>query len=97
MNSIENMEVKSAEVAKILKTLGHPKRLLILCALADEEKVVSELEEVCGAGQSQVSQFLKRMENEGLLASRRDGNFVFYSIKDERIKALIQKLAEIFC
>ncbi len=93
----ESMVKKSAEVAKLLKTLGHPKRLLILCALTDGEKTVTELEEICGAGQSQVSQFVKRMENEGFLQNRKDGNFVYYSIKDNRIAELIAKLAEIYC
>ena len=93
----EEMESKSEEVANLLKTLGHPKRLLILCALMNTEKTVSELEEVCGAGQSQVSQFVKRMQNEGFLKNRKEVNFVYYSIKDLRIKKLIQQISKIFC
>jgi DNA-binding transcriptional ArsR family regulator len=94
---IEEMAEKSMEVASILKTLGHPKRLLILCTLSEGEKSVSDIEEVCQASQSQVSQFLKRMENEGLLYSQRNGNHIFYSIKDERILKLINNLSNIFC
>jgi ArsR family transcriptional regulator, virulence genes transcriptional regulator len=92
-----SMAEKSSEVAKILKTLGHPKRLLMLCALNDGELAVGELEKLCETGQSQVSQFLKRMEGEGLVEHRKDGNFVYYKIKDERIQSLIKHLAQVFC
>lgn len=91
------MEKKSEEVANLLKTLGHPKRLLILCGLVESEKTVSELEKLCGAGQSQVSQFVKRMQNEGFIKSRKEVNFVYYSIRDQRISSLITEIAKIFC
>lgn len=93
----ELMQEKSLEVASILKTLGHQKRLLILCTLADGEKSVGDIEKICGAAQSQVSQFLKRMEAEGLINHRREGNYVYYVIKDKRIEQLIQTLGNIFC
>ena len=92
-----DIEVKSAEVAGLLKTMGHPKRLLILCALMSEEKTVTELEKSCGAGQSQVSQFVKRMQMEGLIDSRKEANFVYYSIRDEKVKNLMDGIAKIFC
>jgi DNA-binding transcriptional ArsR family regulator len=97
MEMKEAMLERSSEVAGILKTLGHPKRLLLLCSLSDGEKAVGEIEQICEISQSQVSQFLKRMEGEGLVSSRRDGNFVYYSIKDERVASLINSLANIFC
>lgn len=97
MEMKEMMLERSSEVAGILKTLGHPKRLLLLCSLSEGEKAVSEIEQICEISQSQVSQFLKRMESEDLVLSRREGNFVYYSIKDERIEQLIKSLANIFC
>jgi len=84
-------------VAEVLKTLSHPGRLLILCMLSNGEKSVSELEELCGIGQSQVSQFLKRMQYENIVNSRKDGKFVLYSIADHKITALITQLSNIFC
>ena len=93
----EQMIERSEEVARILKLLGHPKRLLLLCSISDGEKSVSELEKVCNASQSQVSQFLKMMEALGLIVGRREGNFIFYRIKDERVKSLIQSLYKLFC
>ena len=85
------------EVAGILKTLAHPQRLLILCHLSSAEKTVGELEELCGASQSAVSQFLSRMRLEGLVDSRRDKHHIHYSMKDEKIRKLILELQKIFC
>lgn len=94
---MEKMIQQSEEVAKILKTMGHPKRLLLLCLLKDGERSVGELEEACQIVQSQVSQFLKRMEYEGLVKKRRDGNFIYYSIANEQVSQLISQLNSIFC
>ena len=88
---------KSGQVSEILKTLGHPKRLLIICFLREGEKSVSEIEEFCQISQSQISNFLKRMMYENLLENRRDGNTIYYKIKDKKILALVQQLEKIFC
>jgi len=83
--------------AQLLKALAHPQRLQILCHLASGEKAVGELETLCGASQSAVSQFLARMRAEGLVASRRDEQFVFYRISDPKVFKLIGALHKIFC
>lgn len=94
---MDQIKSKSQEVAALLKTLGHPKRLLILCLLKTEEMSVGQLEEYCEIGQSQISQFLKRMEYEGLVKHRREANFIYYSIADQRVSKLIIQLENIFC
>lgn len=83
--------------AKILKALAHPHRLQLLCHLASGEKTVGELEKLCGASQSAVSQFLGRMKSEGLVTSNKDGQFVRYQITDQRILKTMQALQRIFC
>lgn len=91
------MEEKSSEVAAMMKQLGHPKKLLVLCALLDKKKAVGELSEICEVGQPQMSHFLKRMELEGMITSTRKGNYIYYQITDPRIKKLIKSLKNIFC
>lgn len=88
---------RSEDVASLLKQLSHPQRLLILCSLAQGEKSVSEIEEVCEASQSAVSQFLKGMRLEGLIESRREGKLVYYKIVDKHVLQLIKSLYKIFC
>ena len=85
------------EVAQVLKTLSHPHRLMILCQLAEEPRNVTELEQLSGATQSAVSQFLARMKAEGLVTSHRDSRSVFYEIADPKVKKLVQNMHKIFC
>lgn len=87
-----NMRRKSKEVAALLKQLSHPQRLLIFCCLIEGEKSVGEIEQACGASQSASSQFLKRMQLEGLVTSRRDGKQVYYKIQDVRVLKLMKSL-----
>jgi ArsR family transcriptional regulator len=90
---IENCE----EAAALLKALSHPQRLQLLCHLSQKELTVGELEKLCGASQSAVSQFLARMKAEGLVTSERNGQFVSYRISDPRVLKLIQAMHKIFC
>lgn len=91
--SIEQCE----EVSAFLKVLAHPQRLMILCQLSEGPKNVTELEELSGATQSAVSQFLARMKAEGLVESKRYNRSVFYEIADKRVLKLIQSMHKIFC
>lgn len=95
--TLSELRRRSEDVAGLLKQLSHPQRLLILCSMAGGEKSVGEIEEACGASQSAVSQFLKGMRLEGLVASRRDGKQVYYKIVDKRVLELIRSLYQIFC
>jgi DNA-binding transcriptional ArsR family regulator len=90
---VENCE----STAKLLKSLAHPQRLQILCHVSESAKTVGELELLCGASQSAVSQFLGRMKSEGLVGAKREGQFVSYSIADAKVKQLIRALHKIFC
>lgn len=95
--ALSELKQKSETVAALLKQLSHPQRLLILCSMAEGEKSVGEIEEICGASQSAVSQFLKGMRLEGLIEPRREGKQVYYRIVDKRVLDLIQSLYRIFC
>jgi DNA-binding transcriptional ArsR family regulator len=96
MNS-EQLTQKCVAVADILKSLSNPDRLKLICALWDGEKTVGELEAYAGISQSMVSQFLHRLRLEGIVASRKAGNCVYYKIADERVKLLVAALYKIFC
>jgi len=69
-------------VARRFKALGEPGRLALLAALQDGERSVSELVELSGRTQPNVSQHLKEMAQAGLVQARRDGVRVFYRICD---------------
>jgi DNA-binding transcriptional ArsR family regulator len=83
-------------IATLFKTLSHPQRLFILCCLCKEDLTVRDLEKACDASQPVVSQHLTRMRLEGLVDSRRDGNYVYYRIANPLLPALIRSLEKIF-
>lgn len=84
------------DAANIFKALGHEGRLLILCHLASGERSVNELENILDARQSAVSQQLARLRMQGLVATRREGQTIYYSIKDRRILELLGAFGTIF-
>ena len=96
-SEIKMMASRCDEVSQVLKSLSHPIRLKVLCALIDREKPVGELVEFGGISQSAMSQFLIRLKNEGVLSSRKEGTSVYYTLSDERLKKLIHSIKEIFC
>ena len=95
--NMNEMQDRCVEVSGLLKHFSHPQRLLILCFLAEGEKHVNEIQEAVGLSQSQTSQFLKRMQAEGLLESRREKNYSHYSIASADVLKLLKALKKIFC
>lgn len=91
------MKTKCVDVAGIMKAIAHPQRLMLMCHLAEGEKNVSELLQLCEISQSQLSQFLNRMQREKLLKVRKEGHFSYYCIADKQIHKLIQSMQKIFC
>jgi ArsR family transcriptional regulator len=69
-------------VATRFKALAQPARLAILSALQEGEKSVGELVEAVGRAQPNVSQHLASLTRAGFVASRRDGQHVYYRIAD---------------
>jgi DNA-binding transcriptional ArsR family regulator len=71
--------------AEICKSLGDAKRLMIIHELRSGEKSVTELTEAVGVNQSNMSQHLGVLRRVGLVACRRQGSTVYYSLASQRI------------
>ena len=91
------MVEKAREASDFLKALSHESRLLLLCALSEGECSVGELENILGARQSTVSQQLARLRLDRLVATRRDGKTIYYSLADENVRAILDALRKAFC
>jgi DNA-binding transcriptional ArsR family regulator len=92
------LEQRAAEAALHLKLLANENRLLILCRLVtDREMAVGDIAEAVGLSQSALSQHLARMREEGLVATRREGQMVFYRIADPHTRRLLAVLKDIYC
>lgn len=86
-----------AEVAsELLRILSNPKRLLILCYLADGELSVQQLQVATGLGQSTVSQQLAIMRGERLVSARREAQSVYYSLDSDEARNVIETLQGIY-
>ena len=68
-------------IATYLKTLGHPDRLRILALLAQGELTVSELVQILGLSQPRVTQYIKSLEQVGIVERMREGSWVFSRLK----------------
>jgi ArsR family transcriptional regulator len=82
-----------ALVARRFTVLSEPMRLRLVHALFDGEKSVGALVRTTGGTQTNVSRHLQTLTQADILARRKDGLQVFYSIADPSIF----KLCELVC
>jgi DNA-binding transcriptional ArsR family regulator len=71
--------------AHVCQALADPKRILILYALADEPRYVSELADYLDTPQPTVSRHLKVLRDQSLVSTERSGSSVQYSLSDHRV------------
>jgi DNA-binding transcriptional ArsR family regulator len=81
---------QSAELVTLFKVLGNDTRLRLLHALHRGGEVpVGELAEQVGMRPQAISNQLQRLADRGIVAARRDGNRIFYSIADPCVPAVL--------
>lgn len=71
------------KIAGLFKMLGEPMRLRILQAVCKQARSVGEIVEASGSTQANVSKHLALLTAAGILIRRKDGQRVFYGVKDE--------------
>jgi ArsR family transcriptional regulator len=91
------LKASAGAAADLLRALANERRLLILCQLADGEVSVGALQERLGLSQSALSQHLAVLRDEGIVATRRQAQTIFYRIADPAAVRLIATLATIYC
>lgn len=80
-------------VAERFRALGEPARLVILQALRDGERCVTDLEADTGLNQANLSRHLAVLSATGMVRRRKDGLFAYYALAD----ANVLRLCEIMC
>lgn len=89
---------QAAEAVSLLKALGNEARLLVLCYLAEAgELSAGALTERVGMSQSALSQHLARLRDQGLVATRKEAQTVFYRVCDPRAEQVLMLLHDLFC
>jgi DNA-binding transcriptional ArsR family regulator len=82
-----------AQVAEYFKVLSEVSRLQLLNSLRSGAKSVTEIVEVTGLGQANVSKHLKVLTQAGMVSRHPNGGNVFYEISDP----IIFDLCEVVC
>lgn len=94
---IKQMETAADGASDLLKALANRHRLMIACQLINGERAVGDLAAALGVRDSTVSQHLALLRKEGLVATRRDGQTIHYSIANPAVQAIIKILYKTFC
>ena len=95
--SFESLGAKAAEAETFLKALANRYRLMVLCELHQGERSVGELQDTVGLSQSALSQHLARLRTDALVATRREGHTIFYSIASPGVSRVIGVLYDLYC
>jgi len=82
MKDDNRFNFKLAELkAEVLKAIGHPTRLSIVEILAENEKCVSDLNKILNIEHSTLSKHLSVLRKAGVVADRKEGLNVYYSLE----------------
>jgi DNA-binding transcriptional ArsR family regulator len=95
--NVREMVPAAGKAADLMRSLSHPQRLLVLCALIGAEKSVADLRHELGIDQVPMSQQLMRLRADGLVEARRDGTTVYYRIARPEVLTIIESLHSAFC
>jgi DNA-binding transcriptional ArsR family regulator len=82
--------------AAFFRALAHPVRIRILELLVTGERSVQELQEALGLDQPVVSQQLAVLRSTNIVAGRKEGVSVRYSVRDPLIADLLKIARRIF-
>jgi DNA-binding transcriptional ArsR family regulator len=84
-SSVPLSEVK----AELFRALAHPARIRALEVLTEGERSVGELQPLVGIEASHLSQQLGVLRRAGLVATRKEGSSVIYTLKDPVVAELL--------
>ncbi len=91
------MLAHASEAEQYLKQLANKTRLMVLCSLLEDEMSVTAMLDFIPVTQPVLSQHLAILREAKLVATRREGQTIFYRLADDRIKATIDLLYRFFC
>lgn len=93
----ERLRCAAEQAVGALKVLANPERLLLLCQLSQGEFSVGELEEQLDIHQPTLSQQLGVLRNQGVVATRREGKNIYYSVSDPALLEILVVLYRLYC
>ena len=96
-DSLKVLRSSAGRACSLLKTMANEDRLMLLCHLIDTELNVGELERLTGIRQPTLSQQLGVLRDEGLVATRREGKYIFYTLASPVVMKVMHTLYDLYC
>ena len=93
----EKLKANAEQAAKLLKSMGHPSRLMVLCHLMKGESPVSSLNREVPLSQSALSQHLASLRQAGLVGTRRESQVIYYRLKSDAVSEILKALYQSYC
>ncbi|OHB31988.1 MAG: transcriptional regulator [Phenylobacterium sp. RIFCSPHIGHO2_01_FULL_69_31] len=93
---VSQLEDSAQSAARLLKLLASEQRLLLLCRLVEGEVSVGVLAEHARLAPSAASQHLAKMRAEGLVATRREAQTIYYRLDDPAAVRVLDTLCDIY-
>jgi DNA-binding transcriptional ArsR family regulator len=94
--ALSDLEASAQSAARLLKLLASEQRLLLLCRLIEGEASVGDLAEHAKLAHSAASQHLGKMRAEGLVATRREAQTIYYRLDDPAAVRVLDTLCDIY-
>ncbi|ACN15526.1 transcriptional regulator (ArsR-family protein) [Desulforapulum autotrophicum HRM2] len=91
------LEENAEKASRLLKSMGHPSRLMVLCHLMKGECPVSVLNQAIPLSQSALSQHLAGLRQAGLVETRRESQVIYYRLKSKAVSRILEALYCIYC
>lgn len=82
------------ELSRVTQAISNPKRMELLDILSNKAWSVEELSRELSMSVANTSQHLQVLKSARLVNTRREGNFVFYGIADDRVLRLVAAVKE---
>ena len=83
LKNIEQAQIE--QLAKILKVLGEPNRLGIVMSIGKDSRSVTQIINATGLSQTLVSFHLRALRSAGIVKTKRNGPFIYYSLSVPRL------------
>ncbi|MBC7943565.1 metalloregulator ArsR/SmtB family transcription factor [Candidatus Saccharibacteria bacterium] len=80
---------------EVFKVLANQKRLEIIQLLSGRELSVSQMVEMLGLTQSNLSQHLSLLRKTKVVTSRRDGQTIYYQLSDQRMSDALDMIKDV--
>jgi ArsR family transcriptional regulator len=81
--------------AEVCRALGHSLRIEVIDLLQDKELCFTDILDITGGLKSNLSQHLSVMTKKGILKSRRDGQFIYFSLSSKKVAQACRLMREV--